>query len=102
MRAEWAMADKNASFILVDQTGEYQAFLMINGASVDSVGVRNVWRGKELAGKLYSLASRELASQGKTEMRAMVASINTASMRLHQKLGFTEYTQRLTVHERSW
>jgi hypothetical protein len=100
LQAEWSLADNKASLILADEAGEYQAFMLVNDAKVDSMAVCNGWRGKDVPAKLYHLASIELLAQGKTEMQVTkVASINAASMRTHQKLGFTECAPRWTVHE---
>ncbi|AIY39238.1 hypothetical protein LT85_0078 [Collimonas arenae] len=99
MREEWAAANQDASLILMDAHGKYQAFILVDGCTVEAVGVLGQWRGRGLAEKLYHLAAMELAAKEQPEMRALVASSNAASMRLHQKLGFTEYAPRWTVYE---
>ena len=102
LREQWEAADMRASPIVVDDAGEYQAFALVTDSAVDAVGVLKKRRVKGLAATLYHLAAIELAAQGKTEMSALVAATNAASMRLHQKLGFTEAAPRWMVHELSW
>ncbi|MEO6918098.1 MAG: GNAT family N-acetyltransferase [Collimonas sp.] len=99
MREEWVAADQDASVVLADDSGRYQAFILIDGRTVEAVGVRDQWRSKGLAETLYQLAAHALASKQVIEMRALVAATNAASMRLHLKLGFTEYAPRWIVHE---
>jgi ribosomal protein S18 acetylase RimI-like enzyme len=99
LREEWLAANPQASLVLADASGEYQAFALVDGCSVEGVGVRHGWRGRGLAEQLYQLAAAQLAAQGKTEIQALVAAGNAASMRLHQKLGFSEYAPRWTVYE---
>jgi ribosomal protein S18 acetylase RimI-like enzyme len=102
LREEWLTANQQASLILADADGQYQAFALVDGCSVEGVGVRHAWRGKGLAETLYRLVAAQLASQNETEIRARVAASNGASMRLHQKLGFNEYAPRWTVYEVCW
>lgn len=102
LREEWLAANPQASLILADADGQYQAFVMVDGCSVEGVGVRHAWRGRGLAEQLYRLAAAQLQSQNETEIRALVAAGNAASMRLHQKLGFSEYEPRWTVYELGW
>ncbi|WP_211455119.1 GNAT family N-acetyltransferase [Collimonas antrihumi] len=99
IREEWSEGDRQAGRILADETGEYQAFSLICGNSVEAVGVRSGWRGRNLAATLYHIAAAALTARGCSEMRALVASTNMASMRLHQKLGFSEIATRRTVYE---
>ena len=66
---------------------------------MDAVGVRSGWRGRNVAAALYRIAAAKLAANGCGELRALVAGSNVASMRLHQKLGFSEAEARWTVYE---
>ena len=102
LREEWLAANPRASLILADADGAYQAFVLIDGCSVEGVGVRLAWRGRGLAETLYQLAAAQLQAQNEPEMRALVAASNGASMRLHQKLGFSEYAPRWSVYELGW
>ncbi|GAB3267373.1 GNAT family N-acetyltransferase [Chitinimonas naiadis] len=100
MQAEWLEADWQSSCVLADPVGEYQAFLLITEGEVDAVGVCEAWRGHDLAAILYRRAGPSLLAQGHAVLRAMVASTNRASMRLHEKLGFSERMPSWTVYER--
>jgi GNAT superfamily N-acetyltransferase len=100
VREDWQRADPETSLVLADASNEYQAFLLMVDNKIDTVGVRQAWRGRDLPAKLYRHASEVLRLRGHTDIRVpLVASINAASMRLHQKLGFTECVPRITVHE---
>jgi GNAT superfamily N-acetyltransferase len=100
VREDWQRADPESSLVLADTENEYQAFLLMVDNKIDTVGVRQAWRGRNLPAKLYRHASELLRLRGHTDIRVpLVASINAASMRLHQKLGFTECMPRMTVHE---
>lgn len=99
MKEEWLEGDADATLALVDETGEYQGFVMVAGDEVEALGVRGAWRGRGVADALYAMVSRALAAQGREELRTLVASVNTASMRLHERLGFSEYAPRTEVFE---
>lgn len=99
MKEEWLENDADATFVLVDEMGEYQGFVMMAGDEVEVLGVRAEWRGRGVADALYAMVSRAMAAQGRVWLRTLVASVNTASMRLHERLGFSEYAPRAEVFE---
>ncbi|MGQ5525661.1 GNAT family N-acetyltransferase [Chitinimonas sp. PSY-7] len=99
MQAEWSAGNWQAGCVLADETGEYQAFCLVVSNHMEAVGIREVWRGKALAPAMYARADAALLGQGYQELKALVASSNPASMRLHQKLGFTEGAPRWTTYE---
>ncbi|MGQ0710493.1 MAG: GNAT family N-acetyltransferase [Rhodoferax sp.] len=102
LQDKWAPADPRASLIVADAAGTYQAFALVTGSVIELVGVRTGWRGQGLAAALYHRVATELVAQGTWELRARVASVNAASMRLHAKLGFDETAPRWMVHELAW
>jgi ribosomal protein S18 acetylase RimI-like enzyme len=100
LAADWAEADWSASRLLQDASGAYQAYLIVTpDAAVDAVGLAPGWRGQGLADALYAEAAAALHRRGVSRMHALVASSNRASMRLHQRLGFTEPQPRGAVWE---
>lgn len=97
---EWAEADWSASRLLQDGSGRYQAFVIVSQtAAVEAVGVAAAWRGRGLADALYAEAAAAVRRRGGLHLHALVASSNLASMRLHQRLGFTEPQPRGAVWE---
>lgn len=101
LAAEWRGADWVSSRLLQDAEGCYVAFLIVQAeGQVDVAGVDAAWRGRGLADWLYTHALAHLALQHVPRMTALVASSNAASMRLHQRLGFTESQPRGAVWER--
>lgn len=99
LREEWSVADWQASRVLADAAGEYQAFVVVCGDGVDAVGVRSGWRGHHVAQGLYAQAAAVLACRGVAEMAALVASDNAPSLRFHHALGCHEAAPRRTVYE---
>ncbi|GGP22059.1 GNAT family N-acetyltransferase [Silvimonas iriomotensis] len=96
---DWRDLNREASQVLQSADGTYVAFCFIQDAVVESVGVDEVARGRGIANALYQHAVATLHAQGAASLSALVASSNTASMRLHQKTGFTESAPRRTVYE---
>lgn len=97
---DWAEADWDCSALLQDSQGRYAAYVIVSPeGAVDAVGVAPPWRGRGVADALYARACAALAAKGRGQATALVASSNTASMRLHQRLGFTEWQVRGTVWE---
>ncbi|HSW06405.1 GNAT family N-acetyltransferase [Aquabacterium sp.] len=102
LAADWAEADRDASCLLQDDAGAYAAYIVVqHDGTVDAVGVQAAWRGQGLTDTLYARAAAALVAKGVMQMSALVASTNTASMRLHQRLGFTETVPRGAVWERA-
>ncbi|MDR3428191.1 GNAT family N-acetyltransferase [Silvimonas sp.] len=99
IREEWELCDWQAGRVLADRHGEYQAFSLIQANSVEAVGVRSAWRGQNLAATLYRIAAESLLRSGHSELCALVAGSNVASMRFHQKLGFQVVATPRTVYE---
>lgn len=89
-----------ASHVLVDEHGAQAAFLLcLTGPSaevavVEAVGVASRFRRRGLAARAIHLAAAALPAAGFTELRALIASTNTASLQLHQALGFGEKHRR--------
>lgn len=99
LQAEWQEADWDAGCVLADTSGRYRAFCLIDAGAVEAVGVDPALRGQGIAALLYQHAGHSLARRGSAELSALVASSNSASLRLHQKLGFHEAQPRGAVYE---
>lgn len=102
LAADWAEADWDVSGLLQDDAGRYVAYAIVHtDGAVNAVGVDADWRGRGLTDVLYARAMVALAAKGCVQMSALVASSNQRSMRLHQRLGFTEPVPRGAVWERA-
>lgn len=96
-RDEWEDLDPDASGIWEDGAGCYVAWIAVHrDGHVDEVGVEESLRGQGVAPALYHSAGAIMAAKGVPRLQAMLASTNTATLRLHEKLGFRE-TARRTV-----
>lgn len=102
LAVEWGKADWSAGRILADAQGRYQAFCMVDEQMIQAIGVRQAWRGHDVASALYQIAAAKLYDDGVAELRSMVASVNRLSLGLHEKLGFTEYKPRWQTYELRW
>lgn len=94
-REEWGHADREASGLWEDAAGRYVAWIAVHpDGDVDEVGVDASLRGRGVAPALYHRAGEAMARSGVPRLRAMLASTNTATLRLHAKLGFQESARR--------
>lgn len=94
-REEWEHADREASGLWEDAWGHYVAWIAVHpDGDVDEVGVDASFRGRGVAPALYRRAGEAMARAGVPRLRALLASTNTATLRLHAKLGFQEYARR--------
>lgn len=94
-REEWEQADREASGLWEDASGRYVAWIAVHpDGDVDEVGVEVSLRGRGVAPALYRRAGEVLARSGVSRLRALLASTNAATLRLHAKLGFREYARR--------
>ncbi|MBV8659888.1 MAG: GNAT family N-acetyltransferase [Burkholderiales bacterium] len=94
MKAEWIPCNWDAGCVLADASGRYRAFMLIDGDEVSAVGIDPSLRGQGIADQLYRRAGFALHGAGTGTLRALVASSNHASVRLHQRFGFTEEKPR--------
>ena len=75
--------------------GQYPNGIAVHpDGDVDEVGVDASLRGRGVAPALYHRAGEAMARSGVPRLRAMLASTNTATLRLHAKLGFQESARR--------
>lgn len=94
-RLEWEELDPEASQLWQDATGRYVAWIGVDPAGyVGEVGVDESLRGRGIALALYRIAGEVLVARGVSRLTTLLASTNTATLRLHEKLGFTESTRR--------
>jgi L-amino acid N-acyltransferase YncA len=94
-REEWDAVDREASSIWIDAEGRYVAWIgVLPGGHIDDVGVDASLRGRSIAPALYARIGGILAAKGILRLEAMLASTNTATLRLHEKLGFREFARR--------
>lgn len=92
---EWLGLDPEASSLWSDETGRYVAWIGVDGQGyVDEIGVDDGLRGRGIAAALYGRAGTVLAKRGVKRLHTLLASTNTATLRLHDKLGFTEFARR--------
>ncbi|MDK2126950.1 GNAT family N-acetyltransferase [Parachitinimonas caeni] len=99
LRQDWRDRDWEGSWVLRDPNGRYGALALLRDGWVEPVGVRPEWRGLGLAEVLYQRLAQSLDQRGRMPLRAMVASSNLPSMRLHQRLGFIEDAPRSQMME---
>lgn len=97
-REEWEHADREASGLWEDASDRYVAWIAVHpDGDIDEVGVDASLRGRGVAPALYRRAGEAMARAGVPSLRAMLASTNTATLRLHEKLGFQEYARRTVL-----
>lgn len=100
--------DRELTSAYVDGQGRYRAFLLavrdvedgVPFVAVDAIGVDERLRGRRvgqaiLEDALWRNALREAPAE---ELRALIASINLASIALHRRVGLAERCRR-TVHQ---
>lgn len=100
-----ALCDRTATAAWADGDGRYVAFLQVSRdrddrgrfATVEAVGVRAALRGQRLAAALVDDAIARVATEV-GELRALIASTNTASLALFTGRGCVERSRR-TVFE---
>jgi ribosomal protein S18 acetylase RimI-like enzyme len=88
----------DASGVWFDEEGAAAGFVIamrerdgnLEHAVVDSVGVRAAWRKRGVGALAVAHLVSTAAAAGLTEVRALIASTNDASLRLHRGLGFAE------------
>ena len=97
---ERPLTSRDATAAWADERGDYAAFahVSIDGAvaTVEAIGVRAAHRGGGHARRVLDDVFARLP--GCTEVRALIASTNTASLGLFRARGFTELERR-TVYE---
>jgi len=99
------LCDRVATAAWADDGGRYVACLQVSRdqdergrfATIDAVGVRAELRGRGLAGALVDDALARVAAEV-VELRALIASTNTASLALFASRGCLERSRR-TVYE---
>lgn len=97
-RQEWAIMDREASSLWQDASGQYRAWIGVHpDGYVDEIGVDASLRGQNIAVALYRRVAEVLVPRGVSRLTTLLASTNLATLRLHEKLGFQEYSRR-TVH----
>ena len=95
LRQEWEAMDPEASQLWQDEAGNYMAWSGVHpDGYVDAIGVEASLRGRGVGVALYHLAAETLAARAVPRLHALVASTNQATLRLHEKLGFREFTRR--------
>lgn len=94
-RQEWEVMDREASHLWQDAPGRYTAWIGVHGDGyVDEIGVDESLRGQGVASALYKLSADSLMARGVMRLYTLLASTNHATLRLHEKLGFKEFTRR--------
>ena len=80
-----------ASALLADETGRYQAFSIVHkSGDLDTVGVTAAWRKRGLARAMIDHAKRHARKAGLTRLLSSCSSHNEQSLALHAALGFIE------------
>jgi RimJ/RimL family protein N-acetyltransferase len=80
-----------ASHVLVDEQGEYRAFLtMRRGGDIEVIGVSESMRRRGLARAMLERAIALAFDHNVRRISSMCASSNPASLALHHALGFVE------------
>jgi len=94
-REEWDAVDREASSIWTDAEGRYVAWVsVLPDGHIDDVGVDSSLRGRSIAAALYARVGEAMAAKGVQRLEAVLASTNTATLRLHEKLGFRPFARR--------
>jgi len=96
----------DGSGVWLDEDGAAAGFIIgtrerdgdLEHATVDSVGVRAAWRGRGVGRLAVAHLLRAAVAAGLLEARALIASTNEPSLRLHRALGFAERS-RITSWE---
>jgi ribosomal protein S18 acetylase RimI-like enzyme len=85
--------------LLVDDGGRYQAWTTVHKDGVlDAVGVSPTWQRRGLARVLVRRAMAAAYDRGLRRLRSVIADSNSASLGLHDQLGFRE-TDRMTTFQ---
>jgi len=80
-----------ASQFWADDQGRYQAFsITLATGYIDSFGVRERYRGRGLANAMMALTIAAASDCGCERLTSTVAGSNAASLRVHQRAGFSE------------
>jgi ribosomal protein S18 acetylase RimI-like enzyme len=94
-REEWQEMDREASHLWADDSSRYVAWIGVDpNGYVEEIGVEDSLRGQGLAGALYRITGQTLAARGVLRLHTLLASTNAATLKLHEKLGFKEFTRR--------
>jgi GNAT superfamily N-acetyltransferase len=94
-REEWQELDCEASHLWADDSSRYVAWLGVDpNGYVEEIGVEDSLKGQGIAGALYRITGQTLAARGVMRLHTLLASTNAATLKLHQKLGFKEFTRR--------